>query len=316
MRAARLLCLTLIGLVAAVAPAHAEKSESPPSGEIVKRKTARKGLPPYRLIRILPETHQALLLDKKRDKHVLVDVGESVGGYEVIEIDVDHVVLARVGDAREFVLVAGEATPTTRLADPYPIPSPAPSDPASPLLDPYPAGVLDPYGSEGVREVQAPPSQRAEPTPDPAEASAITDPPSADPPKADPPKADPPKADPPKADPPKADPPKADPPPVTSFTLSRARLDAALGDFAAIAREADLALTDGGVSVKRLAPESFLHEVGLREGDRVTKVDGVAIKSLDDAASVYARLRKAKTFKVEIVRAGAPLTLTYKIAAR
>jgi hypothetical protein len=43
------------------------------------------------------------------------------------------------------------------------------------------------------------------------------------------------------------------------------------------------------------------------------KVHGTVIRSLDDAAAVYARLARAKKFTVEIERGGAALTLSYKI---
>ena len=272
-------------LASAAAPAGAETAPVDPPASAKKSKAK---LPPYRLIRILPETHQALLLDKKRGKHVLVDVGEAVGGYEVTEIDEEHVVLARAqGDElREFVLVAGGAAPTTRLADPYPIPDRAPA--ASPLLDPYPAGVLDPYGSEGVREVQAPSGQRASDEPPP--------------PRPEPKVAEP-----------SAPPERPAPPPQTSFTVHRKHLDAGLSDFSKIEREVSMSLASGGVRLDKVEKGSFFHDMGLRDGDLVEKVDGTAIRGLDDAAVVYARLGKAKKFTVEIERSGAPLTLRYTI---
>jgi hypothetical protein len=275
------LLVAMGALAASAGPALAEAVDPP-----AKAKKAKAKLPPYRLIRVLPETHQALLLDKKRGKHVVVDVGEEVGGYEVTEIDEEHVVLARGGDAREYVLVAGESTPTSRLTDPYPIPSP--EAPASPLLDPYPADVLDPYGSEGTREVQAPSGQRASEEPLP--------------PREEPKVAEPSK-------------PVEKPaePPQTSFSVHRKRLDAALSDFSRIEREVAMSIGSGGVRLDKVAKESFFHEMGLRDGDVVKKVDGTAIKGLDDAAAVYARLGKAKKFTVEIERAGAPLTLRYQI---
>jgi len=276
-------------LTASAVPALAEAAPAdPPASTREARPKAKAKSPPYRLIRILPETGQALLLDKKRGKHVVVDVGETVGGYEVTEIDDDHVVLARGGDAREFVLVAGEAAPTSRLTDPYPIPAPAASGAPS-LLDPYPADVLDPYGSNGVREVAAPSGQRASDEPPP------------------------PRAEPPRALPEPIVPATPAAPPPTSFTVARARLDAALSDFSKIGREVQMTTSSRGVLVKKVAKESFFHEMGLRDGDLVTKVDGTAIQGLDDAAVVYARLGKAKKFSVEVERAGAPLTLRYQI---
>jgi len=290
-RAVVALCLALAaGLPAA--PARAEAQKAAPA-----KKTA---LPPYRLVRVLPETHQALLLDKTKGKHVLVDAGESVGDYEVTEIDVDHVVLSRRGDTREFVLVAGEATPTTRLADPYAMPdppAPATTSPAGPsraapsliarLLDPYGPDFPDPYGTNGVPEVQAPPGQRASEEPAPP--------------------------------PPPPKPAKIEAPVVvveplrTSFTVSRKELDTALGDFAKLGKQVDMKIVAGGVALQRVAPDSFFHAMGLRDGDLVKKVDGKPIRSLDDAARIYARLGKAKQFEVAIDRAGDPLTLKYQI---
>jgi type II secretory pathway component PulC len=287
----------VLALATAAPPALAETKAPAPA----KEKAKKASLPPFRLVRILPETHQALLLDKTRGKHVLVDAGEQVGGYEVVEIDADMVVLARPGDAREFVLVAGAATPTARLADPYAMPDAAAPEtaPASKtklpngnLIDPY-AGILDPYGNDGVQEVQAPPGQRAseEPPKPPAPSGAK---------KTSPTKVETPA-------------PAAIEPPRTAFSVSRKELDSALSDFSKIGKQVTMSIVDGGVAMKRVAPDSFFHAMGLRDGDLVRKVDGTALKSLDDAARVYARLGKAKRFEVSIDRAGEPLTLRYTI---
>lgn len=278
-------------LAFALAAPAAVRAETPAEQPVAPAKAAT---PPYRLVRILPDTNQALLLDKKRGKHVLVDVGDTVGKYQVIEIDEDQVVLS--DDAKEFVLVAGEAAPTARLADPYPIPAPAPAPEPAPaldaLLDPYPSDVLDPYGTAGVREVEAPADQHA------------IDKPATPPPPA-------------------VDPTPAPPAPVvvapvvvpdqTSFTIQRKRLDAELSDFAQIGKDVQMTIVDGGVSLDRVAADSFFHQMGLRDGDLVRKVDGRAVHGLDDAAGVYAHLGKAKKFEVEITRAGAPVTLSYRI---
>ena len=280
MRLALALALALVTVAPVGARAEAGGADAPKARERVK-------VPPYRLVRIMPDTGQALLLDRGRGKHLLVDAGAAVGGYEVTEIGNEHVVLARAGDTREFVLVAGEA-PTTRLADPYPMALPPPTTaPATALLDPYPAGVLDPYGGDGVREVQAPKGQRASDAPPP--------PPAPPPPTK------------------KAEPLPPAAPPATSFTVARAELDAGLGDFARIGKEVEMRLVAGGVQLDRVSAGSFFHTMGLRDGDLVKKVDGTAIKALDDAARVYARLGKVKRFTVEIDRAGAPLTLRYQI---
>jgi type II secretory pathway component PulC len=283
MRFARLLCLALLVATPSLAAA-----------ETAKPAAKQKKLPPYRLVRILPETNQALLLDKNRGKHVLVDVGDSIGAYQVLEIESDQVVLGKENDSREYVLVAGEATPTTRVADPYPMPDPVPTTTTVTLLDPYPAGVLDPYGSEGVREVQAPADQRAE--------KKVEAPP---PVKEEPKKEEPKKVE-----------EVAPPAPViqTEFTVVRKELNKALSDFGKIGKDLQMTVVDDGVSIDHVATDSFFFKMGLRDGDLVKKVDGKVIRGMDDAATIYARMGKMKKFTVEIVRAGAPLTLRYQIS--
>lgn len=248
----------------------------------------RSETPAYRLVRVIVETHQALLFDKHRGTHVLVDVGDAIGDFDVVEIDADQVVLVRPGEGREYVLVAGESEVTSRVVDPYPtLPPPPPGKitfSAAMLLDPYP----DP-AEEVLRTVQAPEEQRApeveEPSPDevPREVEA---------------------------------PPPPPPPRDQSFTVGRAELDAALDDFDAIAASVEMALVDGGVELITVKERSFFHKMGLRDGDLVRSVDGTVLRGLDDAAEVYARLAKATSFAVEVTRGGAELTLRYKISAK
>jgi type II secretory pathway component PulC len=290
MRALRFLCLAVLVAVPASAGAEADGGDAAKPAEST-RKPAKAKLPPYRLVRILPETNQALLLDKNKGKHVLVDVGDAVGAYQVIEIDTDQVVLGKTNETREYVLVAGEATPTTRVSDPYPIPKTETG-----LRDPYPDDVLDPYGSGGVREVQAPENQRAkEDIKDPYEEPTVTKAPDPTPETRD-----------------------TKPAPVketlqTEFTVVRKELSAALSDFGKIGKDLQLTVVEDGVSIDTVSSTSFFYKMGLRDGDLVKKVDGKVIKSLDDAATVYARMGKMKKFTVELVRGGETLTLRYQI---
>jgi hypothetical protein len=67
-------------------------------------------LPPIsssiRLVKILPDSHQALLYDKQRSTHVLVNEGSTIGDLEVQTIEKDAVTLAAEG--LEVVLAAPE----------------------------------------------------------------------------------------------------------------------------------------------------------------------------------------------------------------
>ena len=52
---------------------------------------------------------------------------------------------------------------------------------------------------------------------------------------------------------------------------------------------------------------------GLRAGDVITAVDGAPLRSLDDAANLYAAAASLRAVSVQVVRAGAPLTLRVAI---
>lgn len=137
---------------------------------------------PVRVVRILPETNQALLFDRSGGgTHLLVMVGEKVGGYTVEAIDEDEVTLSANG--QQIVLAAperpwrrrgGEGRPAAeRLAEERPAAAhggaPAPTDPYGGAAEPGQAagsggaasssrgamGPADPYADE-IREVKAP----------------------------------------------------------------------------------------------------------------------------------------------------------------
>ena len=153
---AGLLALTLTGSLAFAD--HAKPSEPQPMR--ADGSPAKVGL---RVVRVMTESHQALLFDKYRGTHVLADVGSVIGTYVVTAIDEDEVTLTSEG--RELVLTAPE--PTWRRGD---------RDEASPAVaakkragQPSPGGPGDPSapddadapvapGQGGVRVTRAPSS--------------------------------------------------------------------------------------------------------------------------------------------------------------
>lgn len=90
--------LALVGTApvwsAHVGPAHAEDRATP----------TRVGKVGLRVSEVFPESRQALVIDVATGKRVLVNEGDRVGAYQVIEIG-DGEVVVRSG-ARELVLVA------------------------------------------------------------------------------------------------------------------------------------------------------------------------------------------------------------------
>src|SRR5215510_10466815 len=94
--------VVFVALAGSVAVAEdAKPSDPPPPPAPAKAKV------PLRVVRMLPETHQALLFDKEHDTHVLADVGGTVNGFKVEDIDDDEVTLE--GAAGEIVLTAPPA---------------------------------------------------------------------------------------------------------------------------------------------------------------------------------------------------------------
>ncbi len=87
-------------LTASVAQADEVKGPDPKP----ETTRAKVGL---RVVKLLPESHQALLFDKNRGTHVLAEVGGTIDGYKVEDIDDDEVTLSGE-NGKEIVLAAPE----------------------------------------------------------------------------------------------------------------------------------------------------------------------------------------------------------------
>jgi S1-C subfamily serine protease len=64
-----------------------------------------------------------------------------------------------------------------------------------------------------------------------------------------------------------------------------------------------------GVAIDAVGDGTIFQRAGLRAGDVVTSVDGVRLRTLDDAANLYARASSARAITAQVVRAGKPITL-------
>jgi membrane-associated protease RseP (regulator of RpoE activity) len=98
-----------------------------------------------------------------------------------------------------------------------------------------------------------------------------------------------------------------------TVTLARSELDAALADFGKLAGSFHATFTGDGLRFDSIHEGSLLAKLGLRKGDVITAVDGRPLHSLDDAASLYARLSAVKNAAVSVTRAGKPVTLRVAI---
>src|SRR5688572_13948570 len=72
-------------LLAAVAGAGTAAAEGPAPGPAVPR-AVKPGKIPYRVVELMPETEQALVYDRGTSAHLLVQIGDDLGDYQVIEV--------------------------------------------------------------------------------------------------------------------------------------------------------------------------------------------------------------------------------------
>jgi hypothetical protein len=88
-------------------------------------------------------------------------------------------------------------------------------------------------------------------------------------------------------------------------TLARAEVNHALDDFAGLSAAMRGRFSAAGVVLDEVAAGSIFWRAGLRSGDVVVSVEGLPLRSLDDAANVYARVSTARAITAQVVRAGA-----------
>ena len=102
---------------------------------------------------------------------------------------------------------------------------------------------------------------------------------------------------------------QAAPVPAGAILLSRTEVDAALGDFVQLTAAIRGVFSASGVVVDAVSDGSIFQRAGLRGGDVIMTVDGARLRSLDDAANIYARAAMAKVISTQILRTGKPMTL-------
>jgi type II secretory pathway component PulC len=101
-------------------------------------------------------------------------------------------------------------------------------------------------------------------------------------------------------------------------TITRAALDAVLGDPSMTSRSARLVptLINGqvaGFKVLAIRPASLFALLGLLNGDLIRRISGFDLNSPERALEAYTKVRNAKTIPLELTRRGAEMTLTYVI---
>jgi type II secretory pathway component PulC len=103
-----------------------------------------------------------------------------------------------------------------------------------------------------------------------------------------------------------------------SATVSRALLETQTRDLAALASTIQVGAYDAGrelagLQVIRLDGASFLHRLGLAQGDVIRSVNGHRVRTPEDLAVLYGELQGAPRLQVEVLRREHPLMLDLTI---
>lgn len=99
--------------------------------------------------------------------------------------------------------------------------------------------------------------------------------------------------------------------------ITRRDVTAALEDFGSVVLSVNGELTPQGGRIDAIVPGSLLARLGLRAGDVVTAIDGKPLRTLDDAAALYARVSAApiRSAMLAIIRGGKPSTIKVVVKA-
>jgi membrane-associated protease RseP (regulator of RpoE activity) len=95
--------------------------------------------------------------------------------------------------------------------------------------------------------------------------------------------------------------------------LRRHEVDAALGDFGQLSTSFRASFTPTGLRIDAVQPGSLLAKAGFAVGDVITIVDGKPLRTIDDAADLYARAWTTSSSTVQVIRAKQPLTVRIAI---
>jgi type II secretory pathway component PulC len=334
-----------------------------------------------RLIRILSDTHQAVLLDRSRSAHIVASIGDTVAGYTVEDIDEDEVTLSRNGS--ELVLALPDPNPPNPKADTPVKPARAPEDPYAGVpswIDETSTPSSGAPSTHASSHASAPPSSPASGAPSSpasgapsspasgtssspasgtssspasgASSSPVSGAPSSPVSGTSPSPVSETASSPvsetessgapsvasssgpvsgtarPGTSAGSTSPPgesiaplaasatSAPPtPPLAAPTgvLTRREVNAALADFSLLTTTITGAFTPTGAQLDAVASGSLFAKAGLRGGDLVASVNGRPLRSLDDAADLYARASTARAVTLQVVRAGKPTTLRITI---
>ncbi|MFT3838492.1 MAG: hypothetical protein QM723_16055 [Myxococcaceae bacterium] len=97
------------------------------------------------------------------------------------------------------------------------------------------------------------------------------------------------------------------------FSIARQEVERQLGNLAELAPTVRAMPTPHGMKLFAIRPGSLPAQLGVQNGDTITKVNGIALDHADGLLEAYTRLRSSSHFEIQIERDGAPVTQTYDL---
>jgi general secretion pathway protein C len=95
--------------------------------------------------------------------------------------------------------------------------------------------------------------------------------------------------------------------------IRRSLIDRAVSDVGQLMTQAKIMPRKDGLVVSAIKPRSLFRRLGLHNGDVIEGVNGRTIQSVDDALSIYSRLRNDSSVTVDIKRGRRKRTMQYII---
>ena len=104
----------------------------------------------------------------------------------------------------------------------------------------------------------------------------------------------------------------------SKYTVEQGEVDYALGNLDKLSREARVVpnFQDGatnGFKVFSIRRNSALRKMGVKNNDVLTGVNNFDLSNTQKALEIYSKLQTEKTFRLDILRNGEPMTLEYDI---
>lgn len=104
----------------------------------------------------------------------------------------------------------------------------------------------------------------------------------------------------------------------TNWRISSERAEQIRSNIATVVRQARVepVVVQGqtqGFMVKYIQPGTLLTDMGLKRGDVIKQVNGIALDSPEKGLQVFQQLRESKNMDLSIVRNNTPITFKYEI---